>query len=280
MTIFNPTTFNLLGHRGARAERLENSKIGFAHAHALSPKLNGVEFDVQLTADNQLVVVHDEHLQRLANSQRFIYQSTLAELQTIFQSDWGKFYSSQNTDFATSFLGQPILTLIELLPYLQGYEHIELEVKTHQATDYQALARAVLDVLKNPEWQALNITITSFDTAFLVAWQNLTQNLPQLSVKSGLLLQPTTTLTSEIAFFPLKSAQIYAVCNVACELSCSQIGVYFALITPELVQIAERFNLNVTAWTVNDVAVAEKLLGYGVTTIITDFPSEFCKQLK
>lgn len=172
------------------------------------------------------------------------------------------------------------MTLAELLPYLQGYEHIEFEVKTHFASDYQALAQAVFMVLSLPKWQALNLTVTSFDTAFLVAWQNLTQNLNNLSAKSGLLLQPTTTLASEIAFFPLKSEQIYAVCNVACELGCSQIGVYFALITPELVQIAKRFNLNVTAWTVNEVAIAKKLLGYGVTTIITDFPSEFCKQLK
>lgn len=280
MTTLNPTAFYLLGHRGARADYLENSKLGFAHAHTLRPHLNGVEFDVQLTADNQLVVVHDEQLQRLAHSQRFIYQSTLAELQTMLQSDWGKFEPSQNANFPASFLGQPILTLAELLPYLQGYEHIEFEVKTHFASDYQALAQAVFTVLKHPDWQALNLTVTSFDTAFLVAWQNLTQNLNNLSAKSGLLLQPTTTLASEIAFFPLKSEQIYAVCNVACELGCSQIGVYFALITPELVQIAKRFNLNVTAWTVNEVAIAKKLLGYGVTTIITDFPNEFCKQLK
>lgn len=280
MTTLNPTAFYLLGHRGARADYLENSELGFAHAHALRPHLNGVEFDVQLTADNQLVVVHDEQLQRLAHSQRFIYQSTLAELQTMLQSDWGKFEPSQNANFPTSFLGQPILTLAELLPYLQGYEHIEFEVKTHFASDYQDLAQAVFMVLSLPEWQTLPITVTSFDTAFLVAWQNLTQNLNNLSVKSGLLLQPTTTLASEISFLPVKSEQIYAVCNVACELGCWQISVYFAVITPELVQIAERFGLTVTAWTVNDVTIAEKLLSYGVKTIITDFPSEFCEKLK
>lgn len=44
----------LLGHRGARAEMLENSQVGFAYAQHLrlhNQGLDGVEFDVQITAD-------------------------------------------------------------------------------------------------------------------------------------------------------------------------------------------------------------------------------------
>lgn len=245
--------FYLLGHRGARAEHLENSEIGFMHAQSC-PALDGVEFDVQLTADNQLVVIHDEHLQRLANSQRLIYQMTVAQLQTVLQSDWGKFNNSQNYDF----LYQPILALTDLLPLLGDFGHIELEVKTHQATDFQALAQAVFTTLSTPDWAILPITVTSFDTAFLTAWQNLNQN--KLPIKTGLLLEPNATLVSEIAFLPTSISQIYAVCNLACELGCSQIGVYFAVITPELVQIATRFGLAVTAWTVNEINIAKKLL--------------------
>ena len=281
MTQFNPThrpNFYLLGHRGMRAECLENSQLGFVHAQQLRPTLNGVEFDVQLTADHELVVVHDAHLQRLGGLQRSIYQSTLAQLQTIPQSDWAKFYLSKNPEF----LAQPILPLVDLFPLLTSYEHIELEVKTHQASDYQALARALFNVLDDPDWHALNITITSFDTAFLTTFLSLAQPLygAKLPPKTGLLLEPKTTLASEIAFLPTDLSQIYAVCNLACRLGCSQIGVYFALITPELVQIAQRFNLTVTAWTVNEIAIAKRLISWGVTAIITDFPSEFCRLLK
>lgn len=271
----SPQQFYLLGHRGARAELLENSEIGFAHVQSLSPMLNGVEFDVQLTADNQLVVVHDETLLRLANQQGYIGQKTLAELQNYVQSDRHKFINSQNTDF----LSQPILALSQLSAYLVGYQHIELEVKTHRATDYQVLAAALFNVIQHPAWQALAITITSFDTAFLTVWHNLYRHL--LPYKMGLLLQSNTTLASEIAFLPFHHpSQIYAVCNSACRLGCSQVGVYFALINPDLAQTAHRFGLTVTAWTVNDIAVAKQLLGLGVTTIITDYPSLFCQQLK
>lgn len=265
--------YYLLGHRGARAEMLENSEIGFAYAQSLRPKLHGIEFDIQLTADNQLVVLHDTDLQRLTTSQRKIYQTTLAELQTTLQSDWHKFRDLKNPNF----LQQPILTLQNLLPYLTGFKHIELEVKTHKATDYQALAQAIFKVLGDATWQQLPITLTSFDTAFLAVWQNHFQS--KLPFKTGLLLEPNATLASEIAFFPTTASQIYVVCNLACRLGCSQIGVYYPLITPELVQIAKRFNLAVTAWTVNEITIAKRLINCGVNTIITDLPTQFCQQL-
>ena len=48
----------LLGHRGARHEALENSVSGFQHAHNLQASgLAGIEFDVQLTADG-LSLIH------------------------------------------------------------------------------------------------------------------------------------------------------------------------------------------------------------------------------
>lgn len=266
--------FFLLGHRGARGSLLENCMNGFVYAQQLRPKLNGVEFDVQLTADHQLVIVHDEHLQRLGASQRRIYQTNLAELKTIFQSDWQQFFSS----YTSAFLYQPILALTDLAPYLKAYEHIELEVKTHKATDYQALAQAVFEILTLATWNKLNITLTSFDTAFLAVWQHHYQT--QLAVKTGLLLDSKTTLASEIAFFPMTASQVYDVCNLACRLGCAQIGIYFALITPQLVEIAHRFGLDVTAWTVNDTSIAQKLLDWGLTTIITDFPHDFCHRLK
>ena len=50
-------TVIITGHRGARAEAPENTLDGFAHAAAIG--LESVEFDVRMSADGQLVVMHD-----------------------------------------------------------------------------------------------------------------------------------------------------------------------------------------------------------------------------
>ncbi|MGI9340349.1 MAG: glycerophosphodiester phosphodiesterase, partial [Psychrobacter sp.] len=65
----------LLGHRGARVEALENTLFGFQHAKRLQARgLAGVELDVQLTADGHLIVFHDDTLQRLCGLQARIDQ--------------------------------------------------------------------------------------------------------------------------------------------------------------------------------------------------------------
>ena len=47
-------------HRGAREEAPENTLPAFERAGALGA--DGIELDVQLTADNQVVVFHDSTL--------------------------------------------------------------------------------------------------------------------------------------------------------------------------------------------------------------------------
>jgi glycerophosphoryl diester phosphodiesterase len=65
----------VIAHRGLRSEAPENTLASFERALKL-PALHGIEFDVELTADNQAVVVHqetvipDEHFQRLLPASR------------------------------------------------------------------------------------------------------------------------------------------------------------------------------------------------------------------
>ena len=56
----------IYGHRGAKGVAMENSLQGFMLA--ANHGIDHFELDIRLSSDNQLVVVHDEKLQRLANS--------------------------------------------------------------------------------------------------------------------------------------------------------------------------------------------------------------------
>lgn len=275
-------SFYLLGHRGARAEWLENSEKSFDYAHTLQvdgKKLNGVEFDVQMTADGEFVVVHDETLKRLVNLQSWIGDKSLTELtdglsSNFLQSDWQRYSKSADSNF----IQQKILPLTDLKPYLDGYAHIELEIKTHRKTNPQHLIKNLLRLLSQHHWHNFPITLTSFDTEIIYQLQNQ-QAMVTHHYPTGLLLEPTVTLASQVAFLPtpdkLGEQHIYQTFNLACELGCSQVGIYYALITPHLVSIAKRFGLQVTAWTVNDIDVAKKLVNMGVDCVITDYPTDF-----
>lgn len=76
---------------------------------ALEAGLNWVEFDIQLTADGTLVVIHDETLERTTNGHGLVYEHTLAELKP---------------------LTPPIPTLSELLLWSQKMGcHLNIEIK-------------------------------------------------------------------------------------------------------------------------------------------------------
>ncbi|TDT71479.1 glycerophosphoryl diester phosphodiesterase [Hypnocyclicus thermotrophus] len=71
----------ILAHRGASNDYLENSISSFKNLE--SYLIDGVEFDVQLTKDNKLIIFHDYNLKRLTNSTNYIFNLDYDELKKI-----------------------------------------------------------------------------------------------------------------------------------------------------------------------------------------------------
>lgn len=71
----------IIGHRGAAGLALENSNDSIAAA--LKYNLEAIEFDVHLTADGEVVVVHDSHTKRVAEEKVQVRKKTLKELRTL-----------------------------------------------------------------------------------------------------------------------------------------------------------------------------------------------------
>ena len=97
-------------HRGAHdgATFIENSLIAFAAALEAGA---GIECDLRLTADNQIIVFHDTDALRLCGSHAVIVRSTLAELARFTVGN------------------HPIPTLAQLLALVDGHVPLLLEVK-------------------------------------------------------------------------------------------------------------------------------------------------------
>ncbi|MGP4717290.1 glycerophosphodiester phosphodiesterase [Psychrobacter sp. T6-6] len=229
----------LLGHRGARGESLENTFSGFEYSQNLKTKgLAGVEFDIQLNADGHLIVFHDDDLERMCGQQSRVDQLGLTEIQCRLQ------------------FGQPIMTLANIAPVLSGFSVIELEIKTHNRTNYAVLVEALARELINTTFANLPIVLTSFDMEL----HNRLQRHKLLShVPRGLLIRTSEALTKAT--------------NTALQLGCIQLGIHYPLLTQAVIQHSHRYGLPVSAWTVNDINTIEQLIKWDTDVIITDFPS-------
>ncbi len=71
----------VIGHRGARFEAPENTIPGFRYAIGLG--LAAVEFDIRMTSEGHLVVIHDATVDRTTNGTGEVSSFTLAEIQTL-----------------------------------------------------------------------------------------------------------------------------------------------------------------------------------------------------
>jgi len=71
----------IYAHRGASAYRPENTLEAFSLA--IEQGADGFELDVHLTKDGEIVVAHDERLERVSNGTGYINDHTLEELKTL-----------------------------------------------------------------------------------------------------------------------------------------------------------------------------------------------------
>lgn len=251
-----PTTYStfLLGHRGARGERLENSREGFIYTHRLShhsqDRLVGIEFDVQLTQDGKLVVFHDDTMLRLFSRQSRIDQCTAAKIQRLS--------------------GGAIMLLEEMPEVLVGYRHIELEIKTHNRTNYSRLLQALKQCLSQSTFKQLPITLTSFDVQLL---DYLQADCLLNTFKRGLLVEPISSQSNPAL---MSTGQLLShTIDTALRLQCEAVGLYYLLFNESFVTQCRRYGLSTTAWTVNDTDYAKYLIKLGVNYLITDYPSVF-----
>lgn len=229
----------LLGHRGARGEALENTFSGFKYAQRLNTQgLTGVEFDVQLSADGHLIVFHDDTLQRMCGQQARVDQLNLTEIQRHSQ------------------FGHQIMTLGQVAPLLKGFTDIELEIKTHDRTDYAKLVKALTRNLIDSPLAKLPIVLTSFDVELHVRLQRHPLLKP---ISRGLLIRtPEVLMTAP---------------NTALQLGYIQLGIHYPLISRAVIEHSHRYGLPVSAWTVNDIDTIKQLIAWQADVIITDYPS-------
>ena len=104
--------FLILGHRGVAADYPENTMISFRKAIELN--MDGIELDVQLSKDGEMVIIHDETLDRTTNGKGYVKDYSFEELRKL---DAGSFKGDK-------FKGEIIPTLDEVFEFFKGKNKI------------------------------------------------------------------------------------------------------------------------------------------------------------
>ncbi|MFI5273745.1 MAG: glycerophosphodiester phosphodiesterase [Ktedonobacterales bacterium] len=227
-------------HRGARAHAPENTLAAFTLAFELGADC--IECDVQRSRDGQLVIIHDDMVDRTTDGTGPVAGMRFAELRSL----------NAGVRFRRR---QQIPTLGETLALVaRRGAALNLEIKGESPEAAIATAEAVEPVLRTlDEVMRGRVLVSSFDHPALAV---LKQRLPWLRVAALFgnewrerdLIAPAQALGAE-AIHP---------------------GV--ALLTPALIARAHAAGLRVNVWTANRRAVIRRLIAEGVDGLFSDYP--------
>ena len=135
-------------HRGCSLRYPENTLTAFQKAAELFDKrLTGIELDVQLTRDGEMVVIHDERIDRTTDGFGFVRDYTLEELKT-FHIHTGKEEAEHIPTLSAvmELLKEPMRKGLRLNIELKNsvYPYPGMEAKVHDLVEKNNLQRQVI----------------------------------------------------------------------------------------------------------------------------------------
>lgn len=228
----------IYGHRGARGEAPENTLPSFHQA--LAAGVTRVELDLHLSADRQLMVIHDPTLRRTTGLRGKVSQHSAAELMRLDARRDGPHWPEPC----------PLPSLEQLFQACPQFEHYQLEVKSGSSGQ----SRIVLD--------AISELVDRFGLQDKVVVTSSSRTLLKTARRDGYAL-PTGLVEEYGLIDPLKSVARYG---------CRYLILNWKLCNPARVRRAQAMGLHVSVWTVNDPGMMRRLADMGVDSLITDFP--------
>ena len=279
MSAWPHVPFDLQGHRGARGLAPESTIASFdaAIAHGVT----GIEFDVRLTGDGEVVVWHDPTLEAAKCvfegedvTEALVADLTLAQLRSV---DVGsRTLAAYPQQVAAP--GSRILTLAELFDrYAAAHPTLwwTVEVKVdptdpREVATREELTRRVIDAIKDAGVEGRSF-VHSFDWAVLELARDIDPSLVLSALMvPGMPVEDVRPWTGSLdpADFPDEVA-------AAAALGASVFSPYWTWCSPDNVARAHELGLAVLPWTVNEVADLEAMKAAGVDGLVTDYPDRW-----
>ena len=226
-----------IAHRGASAYAPENTMAAFEKAVEVGADV--LEMDLHLTLDNELVVIHDDSLDRTTDGHGTVYKRSLEELKRLDAGRW----------FGEGFAGQRIPMLDEVLDRYVGKVPLALEVKAGSAF-FPGIEERVVSALRRHS--AIGQTaVASFDH---YALERLKEIEPSLRTAALLVGRPVS------------------ISAIAGPGKADAMALEASLVTRTEVEACRAAGLQLVVWVVNEPAQMRYFIDLGVDGIITDRP--------
>jgi glycerophosphoryl diester phosphodiesterase len=242
--IFGGHKVEIIAHRGASHDAPENTVAAIKLAWA--QKADASEFDVFLSKDGKIVVIHDKDTKRVAGMDKKVAEQTLAELR---QLDTGKWKGEK-------FAGEKLPTLEEMLATVPEGKRVFIEVKVGPE-----IVPELDRVLKASKLRPEQTPVISFNAKVIAAVKKARPDLAAywiVSLKPANGKEPPTV---ESLIAKAKAVQADGL-----DLSASTV------LDKTYCDKVKAAGLKLYVWTVNDPQVARRMVDIGVDGITTDRP--------
>jgi glycerophosphoryl diester phosphodiesterase len=223
----------VIAHRGASRAAPENTLS--AMKRAIEFGADYAECDVSQTKDGEIVLFHDEEMERTTGKEGMIWDYTLSELKELEVGSW----------FKEEFKGEPIPTLREVVQLVKGRIKLNIEVKG-SAKDPES-AQKVVDIIRS-EGIEKQCMVTSFEKSVILKVKEIAPDL----------------ITGFI-FDEEYPADIF-------EGNWEYVCCKRTIVDKAFVKEAHQKGKKIFIWTVNHPAEMKKFVSLGVDGIITDVP--------
>ena len=234
----------VVGHRGAMGHAPENTFASFERALELGAGV--VELDIHLSRDGQIVVIHDERLERTTDGRGLVGEHSLAELRRLDAGSW----------FARCFAAQRIPTLDEVLAWARDRTYLAIEIKNGPVF-YELIEAKLVELLARHRMRERALII-SFDHYALRRVRELDDGL----------------LTGLV--YACRPVDQVAMAGAA---GAGVLQPHWSFVTPEDVATAHAAGLKVNAWATSEPTELRRLLQAGVDAVTTDYPDVLVRLL-
>jgi glycerophosphoryl diester phosphodiesterase len=219
-----------IGHRGARGYEPENTLSSFQKAIDL--QVDAIELDVHLSSDGELMVIHDETVDRTTDGKGEVNKFTKAELQHF--SIEGNY---------------KIPTLQEVFDLVDRRCFINIELKTFETA--AKVVQLIEKYISDKNWEYSDFLVSSFN------WDAL-EEIDFINPKIPTAVLTETDLDKALAFAKIIQAK--------------SINPDFELLNLENTTQLQENGFDVYPWTVNETADIKRIQSFNVNGIISDFP--------
>ncbi len=231
----------IIAHRGASAEAPENTLAAFEAAARVGA--DGVELDVTICGSGDIVVIHDDTIDRTTNGSGRVRDMSLETLRLFDAGRW----------FDTHYEGQVIPTLADVLDLVGESMLVNIEIKSTGLKD-EGLEDGVINLVRRRQIVD-RVLVSSFSPISL--WR-VRRRAPEL--RRALLTAPNMPLLLATGW-PAAFVQPHA------------LHPHYSQVDESYVQRAHNCGRQVNAWTVDDPDEMRRLYRMGVDGIITNHPA-------